>query len=212
MGNCLKKPINNKLPENGYDEKNLEHSSTMLTSEFYQHASSSKQTSDQYHIQDLLNLNFDNLCVFTFNGTITKAKVVDVYDGDTVTIVFYHHDVPVKYHFRMLGYDSPEMKPKKTAPHRELEIQAGQVAKQQMIILTQNKLVWVRFTKEEKYGRLMGELFDIDVNSPDHFQGTENNINEYMIKNGFGKPYHGAKKESFTEKELHAIVRKNSLK
>lgn len=217
MGNCQKKSVNNKIPESGYEVKKLEHSDTMLVSEFYQQASSSNQSSvhippDPYHTQDLMNLNFDNLCVFTFNGVITKAKVVDVYDGDTVTIVFYHHEVPVKYHFRMLGYDSPEMKPKKNEPNRELEIQAAQVAKHQMVNLTQNKLVWVKFTKEEKYGRLMGELFDIDVNSTDHFQGTENNINEYMVKNGFGKPYHGAKKDTFTEKELHVIIKKNNLK
>ena len=70
-------------------------------------------TNDKYHTADLLNQSFSDLEKFTYAGLLTKAKVVDVYDGDTITIVFYHNGQPIKDSFRMLGYDSPEMKPRK---------------------------------------------------------------------------------------------------
>ncbi len=40
---------------------------------------------NNYHEEDLEKNNFNNLKIFSFDGLITKCKVVDVYDGDTIT-------------------------------------------------------------------------------------------------------------------------------
>lgn len=161
---------------------------------------------DPYHIQELNNRSFEELSHFTHNGLIVKAKITDVYDGDTVTIVFYRNNVPVKYPFRMLGYDAPEIKPKKISPFRQLEIEAAQIARQQLIDRLGNQLVWLRFSKEEKYGRLMGEIFLPNPNDPNHFEGTEENINQWMINHNYGKPYQGGQKIAFTEDELRRLI------
>jgi endonuclease YncB( thermonuclease family) len=165
-----------------------------------------KQEYDKYHEQDLLNNSFSTLQKFTFSGIITKCKVVDVYDGDTVTIVFYHNDQPIKDTFRMYGYDSPEMKPLKTVQNRDLHIQAAKISKNIMLNLTKDKILWVKFNNEEKYGRLMGGLyFQEPVNN------TIKSINDYMIENGYGKAYKGEHKDEFTLDDLNKIIKKNEI-
>jgi endonuclease YncB( thermonuclease family) len=163
------------------------------------------QIVDPYHTSELITNSFTDLNKFTFKGMLTKAKVVDVYDGDTVTIVFYFHNLPVKDSFRMYGYDSPELKPLKTTPHRELHINAGKVAREYIKRRLLEKIVWVKFLQEEKYGRLMGSLYTISPHSPDQFLGNEEEINQTMITKGYGKPYKGGTKSEFTEQELTQI-------
>ena len=69
---------------------------------------------------------------FTFEGRLVQALVTDIYDGDTVTIVFFNGNEPVKYSFRMLGYDAPEVKPKKITENYDLHKRAGQVARDKL--------------------------------------------------------------------------------
>jgi len=162
----------------------------------------SQNTPDEHHTTDLQNNSFSKLQKFTYNGRITKCKVTDVYDGDTVTIVFYDNDRPIKDSFRMFGYDAPEMKPLKTTPNRELHISAAKVSKKILQNLTKDKIVWVKFCNEEKYGRLMGHLY---FNNPiDNINSKS--INDYMIENGFGKVYNGGQKSEFTFQDLNAIM------
>ena len=146
---------------------------------------------------NILNGNFDDLQLFTFNNQLHQAKVVDVYDGDTITIVIIFRGEQSKYKFRMLGYDSPEMKPRLNIENRDLHIQAASVAKK---FLKQylNKIIWIKFTKEDKYGRLMGNVYEDSK--------LESCINQKMISKGLGKEYDGGKKSQFTQQELTNIV------
>ena len=41
-----------------------------------------------YDMNKLNNINSDDISIFSLNGYSTQAKVVDVYDGDTCTVVF----------------------------------------------------------------------------------------------------------------------------
>lgn len=167
-----------------------------------------KETFSKEKIQDyemeLRNHSFDQLPKFTFNGFITKAKVVSIYDGDTITIVFYYHDSPIKDSFRMYGYDSPELKPLKTLPERKLHVRAGYVARDYLSSLIIDQIVWVSFMKEEKYGRLMGTIYFYHQGQiqPDE----KDNINHHMLEKGLGKPYEGGHKSEFTKDELLRIV------
>jgi endonuclease YncB( thermonuclease family) len=156
---------------------------------------------DKYHEQDLLNNSFSTLEKFSFNNFVTKCKVVDVYDGDTLTIVFYHNDQPIKDSFRMYGYDSPEMKPLKTMQNRELHVQAAKITKNKLINLTKDKILWVKFCHEEKYGRLMGKLY-----FQEPIDDTIKSINDFMIENGYGKSYKGEQKGEFTLNDLNKII------
>lgn len=161
---------------------------------------------DIHHTKDLLKNSFDNLKKFTFEGIITKAKVTDVYDGDTITIVFYYHNIPIKDNFRMIGYDSPEIKPRKDIQNRNLHITAAKHVKEFLRNKLLNQIVWVKFSHEEKYGRLMGDIYMINPNSKNKFIGNEDCINQLMVGNGFGKQYGGGHKTEFTDIELNKII------
>jgi endonuclease YncB( thermonuclease family) len=134
---------------------------------------------------ELVGIDANDIPYFTFNGKELNTKVVDVYDGDTCTIIFKYNKEFVKYKLRMYGYDSPEMRPRKNIDNREEIIKLAHIAKEALIKKVLGKIVKIHFMKEEKYGRLMGNMF----------LGDEN-INEWMINNGYGYPYFGKTKKS----------------
>lgn len=134
------------------------------------------------------------------------AKVVDVYDGDTCTVVIYLFDNLTKFKLRCLGYDSPEMKPPLSSENREEIINNAVKARNYFISKVTNiklldnhhyskdelkevfkinsKLVKVKSHGWDKYGRLLGEIFVDNVN-----------INEDMINNNHGYIYNGGTKK-----------------
>ena len=61
--------------------------------------------------------------LFTFVGKTVTAKVVDLYDGDTVDAVLWVDQKMQRFKVRMYGYDAPESKPLKTVEHRERVIE-----------------------------------------------------------------------------------------
>lgn len=98
------------------------------------------------------------------------------------------------------------MKPLKTTPNRKLHIGAAKISKTMLQKLTKDKILWVKFCDEEKYGRLVGHLyFDNPINS------TAKSINNYMIENNFGKAYRGGQKDEFTLQDLNKIIYKECV-
>ena len=161
---------------------------------------------DPFHTHELIQNTFDDLPHFSFQGNTLIAKVTEVYDGDTATIVFYHLGQPVKHKLRLFGYDAPELKPLKSIPCRELHIQAAQAARDHLKSQILGKLVWVKFCKEEKYGRLMGTIYLVKEDKIDCMCGQEIDMNQQMVGNGYGKAYGGGQKEQFCEEELNKII------
>lgn len=126
---------------------------------------------------------------YSMKGTFKTCKVIDVYDGDTVTIVMMFSKEDIRcYSFRLHGIDTPEMRPPKTHPNRENEIQKAKNAKAYLEGLVMNKIVYIEFVEEEKYGRLMGTIY-LD-------SGRRQNVNEMMVNGGYARRYDGGKKES----------------
>lgn len=124
---------------------------------------------------------------FSLNGMVTKMKVVHVYDGDTIHGIIVLHGTPVKFKIRMMGYDSPEMKPPLNQENREEEKKAALEAKHAISEFILDKIVDVRFFEFDKYGR---PLADVYVNTL--------KINDWMIENGHGYPYKGKTKMKFS--------------
>ena len=60
---------------------------------------------------DLINANAD-IPLFTVSGKYI-AKIVYCYDGDTIHVIFKYNGVLMKFRLRLLGYNAPELKPKK---------------------------------------------------------------------------------------------------
>jgi endonuclease YncB( thermonuclease family) len=160
---------------------------------------------NNYHEKDLEKNNFDDLELFSFQGLVTKCKIVDVYDGDTITIVFYYNHSPIKIKIRMAGYDTPEVKNYKSNENGDLHKKAGLYVKEKLKNKILNKILWIKFDKEEKYGRTMGFLYEIsDTNK---LKENDVCINNWIIDNKYGKIYNGGKKEEFTKEELENIIK-----
>jgi endonuclease YncB( thermonuclease family) len=118
--------------------------------------------------------------------TIT-AKVLSVYDGDTITIGFKFRGNYWKSSLRIYGIDTPELKPRRQGRTEESIIQEKEAAEKARDYLSGRilgKLITVKFNKlNDKYGRLLGEVF----------LGRENLV-ETMIGLGMGYEYGGGKK------------------
>ena len=117
-----------------------------------------------------------------------QARIVDIYDGDTCTIVFNYKGDLIKYKARCFGYDSAEMKPLKSIKNRDEVIKSAKDAKEKFKDLTKwdTMLVFIKFGKFDKYGRILGTVYNND----------KLDINEEMIKLGHGYPYDGGTKRS----------------
>jgi len=143
-----------------------------------------------YYLQKRNNKNTE---LYSLKGKTFRAKVVDVYDGDTITVVFKLDGKYVKYKIRMYGYDSPEMKPSKKLSNRKDIIANAKYAKLKLSNKILNKTVILQCLDWDKYGRLLATVF---LQYSRYFVcTTDENINNWMVEEGLGKLYFGGKKE-----------------
>ena len=105
------------------------------------------------------------------------AKCVEVYDGDTITVVicFDLTNKFLKFKVRLLGIDTPEIRTRD-----KLEKKRGFEARDYLRSLILNKLIYLKCGKFDKYGRLLGTVLSIN----DH-----KNINDLLIDGGYAEPY-----------------------
>ncbi len=141
------------------------------------------------YLHQLQRANVDDIPIYTMAGIKTYARVVDVYDGDTITIVMKHNKKLCKFKVRMHGYDAPEMKPSLSNTNREREKEAALHAKNKLSTLILNKIVILECLQFDKYGRLLGNIYTME----------NLNINDYMIKNVLGcYVYNGGAKKIYS--------------
>ncbi len=102
-----------------------------------------------------------------------KAKIIDVYDGDTVTAIvdlgFLHFQ---EMKLRLYGIDTPEL--------RGAEKEAGIVVRDLVREMILNKEVEIHSYKDKqgKYGRYLANII---------VDGLD--INKWLVDNGHAKPY-----------------------
>ena len=128
---------------------------------------------------------------FNFKGKTFYAKYCNVYDGDSFSVLFFYKNDVIKYKCRMMGYDSPEMKPLLSNENRIHEKELAILAKNRLIELLSmhpTHLIKIECFEFDKYGRLLVNAWNM-VN--------EKSINEIMVEEKHGKPYFGGKKESW---------------
>ena len=144
---------------------------------------------------NLLNKNYklkkadNSIPYYSLKNKSFIGKIVNIYDGDTCTIVIKNQGQLQKYKVRMNGYDSPEMKPKKNILNREKIKEKAIEAKNALKNKINDKLIIIECGDWDKYGRLLGTLFTIKRGKKDI------NINKWMINNNYGYEYHGGKKK-----------------
>ena len=134
-------------------------------------------------------INWDNIDkktkIFTFEGRTCVGKVVDVYDGDTVKIVFPLSDKEperlYKWNCRLINVDTPEIRTKNLK-----EKAYAKEVRNHLRNKILNKIVSVNCKDFDKYGRLLVEIL------------YENeNINTWLIENNYAKKYDGGKKSKW---------------
>ena len=116
-----------------------------------------------------------------------------MYDGDTITIGCKVWGKYFKLKVRMFGYDSPEMKPLKIKPNRELEIKQAKLAKKFLQEQCKNKRLLIDFLEFDKYGRALGNLYVVER---DLCGKRLISINNLMIDSNHGYAYYGGTKKS----------------
>lgn len=134
----------------------------------------------------------ENTKLFSFNTMVKKTKVVSVYDGDTVTLAINMIDDYYKFKCRLMFIDTAERR-----NSNEQEKIAALKARDWLSNLVLNKILYVRCYKWDKYGRLLGVLYE---NKDDAFENKkENSINYKIVENNHGYFYHGGKRKSYSE-------------
>lgn len=135
----------------------------------------------------------ENTPYVSYENIRKKVKVLRIVDGDTVDIAMVSDDTNkiFKYRVRLYGIDTPEKKPLKSNPDREKEMEAAKKSSQGLHkkIEENRYLVTILLSKPDKYGRLLGTLYDE--------KGVD--INQWMVHEGFATPYFGKTKKSFAE-------------
>lgn len=132
---------------------------------------------------------------FTFAGIVTLAKVVDVYDGDTIRFTFRYRGELIQYRVRMLGYDSPEMKPPRAHAERDAVVAAAHKARDALSELILGKVILAALGDFDKYGRVLATLYLADRVAA---LGSAVCVNDWMVRQGHGVPYAGGTKAAFT--------------
>jgi endonuclease YncB( thermonuclease family) len=132
------------------------------------------------------------------------AKVIDVYDGDTCTILYEYENIFLKTKIRINGVDTPEKRikgPLKNTDIGNLQKKAAIHVKNDVVNLLENKIVKVVMNKFDKYGgRVNGDIY-----LPEECNSNKT-LADYLISKKYAKKYSGKKKELWTEKELLFIL------
>jgi len=128
------------------------------------------------------DIKWDDTCEFIF--PVDGGRVIKVYDGDTITIAakmpFKTMTGPIfRFSVRLIGIDTPEMTGK-TADEK----QAAQAAKKFVSDLILNKYVSLKNVKNEKYGRILADVFIEDIH-----------LNDLLLKEKLAIPYDGSTKK-----------------
>jgi micrococcal nuclease len=116
-----------------------------------------------------------------------KAKLIRVVDGDTVdALIDCGFSTFKKERIRLYGIDAPESRTRDKA-----EKKRGLAAKarlKELIKEGKNEfIVETSIDKKGKYGRLLGELFNLS--------GAGTSYNQTLVKEGHATEYYGGKKK-----------------
>ena len=153
----------------------------------------------------LLQFSYDNTPEFTLSDRDFYSKILDIYDGDTVTLTVKVNETYYRMNARLHGIDTPEMR----SCNEDVKHAAKQ-ARNYLIRLITNANPGLEITRQEirnickevnsillvkgkgfdKYGRLLVELWK---------EGDTTSINSQMVSAGYAGVYDGGTKKFWTD-------------
>ena len=154
------------------------------------------------------NQTFDN-CEELFNKKtkiVTIARVVDIYDGDTCTVIFKFRKIYTKFKIRLNGIDTPEMTSKDENQKKKAILAKNRLltlitkndshffenkSKKEIRDLLNSKVYLINLTiyKTDKYGRLLGDLYNYPIKNNDI------SFSQILINENLGYRYDGGTKD-----------------
>jgi endonuclease YncB( thermonuclease family) len=155
----------------------------------------------------------DSIPIFDLKNYTGYAKITSVYDGDTFNAVILLHGRKLKFKFRTLGYDAPDMKSSLGSTDCNEYIKHAKLARDVFKeecgfddralyqswnpLICQSKvngLVWIVCGKNDKYGRPLVTVY--------RNRGDSVSINDLMISYGIVNVYDGRKNKEFITTKL----------
>jgi endonuclease YncB( thermonuclease family) len=148
---------------------------------------------------------------FSLAGQTLLAKVVYVYDGDTVHCVVRLNNQLTKFNCRLMGIDSPEIAPKNIVDKEARQQEVNSAIKSRNYLIERvtdqkvdegmskkdikelckksTKLINIKCHEFDKYGRLLIDIYNTD--------NTNKSINMDMIDNKYAVAYDGGTKTEY---------------
>lgn len=148
--------------------------------------------------------------LFSLKDTKTGARVVSVYDADTITVVIPFAGSFSKFNIRLYGIDTPEMK-SKVAEVRDKAIKARErvinlitsgksanVSKKELqTYLTANiTLVYIECFEQDKWGRTLAKVY--------LKEGDAKSLSDILLDEKLAYPYFGETK--LTEDQQNVVL------
>lgn len=125
-----------------------------------------------------------------YENKLVTAKIVSVYDGDTCNAIFRVADGMPYYNYkvRLVGIDTPEMKPPVNTPNRDIIIAKAKQARDFINEKTAHQLVTLELQGLDKYGRVLAKIY-LSAQPT-----TETCLNTLLIGAGLATAYDGGTK------------------
>ena len=164
----------------------------------------STQNEIEHVSQQFANFNYNSTPHFTLNGKKMYGRVVNVYDGDTITVVLNIFNGFYKFNMRLNGIDTCELK-SKNEKNKELacfarsrlislitdkDISETSLLKDRRMInnfLNKNVYcVWIECLEFDKYGRLLANIYSNE--------NTSESFSNILLKEKLAYKYTGETK------------------
>ena len=140
---------------------------------------------------DLNSLNDAPCFSDCMNGKEVQAKIISVYDGDTVKALFPLNNIVYKWNCRIYGVDTPEIRGSSDKEKKYAYFVRDKLREQ-----INDKIVTFKCFDLDKYGRLLVSIKTDEIDD----------IGNWLIENKFAFPYFGV-----TNKEDWNIYLNNKL-
>ena len=129
---------------------------------------------------------------FSLENETKIGKCVDVYDGDTIQLVFPLQNELYRWTCRLTGIDTPELRTR-----NKTEKKFGYIVRNTLREKILNKMVIIECGEFDKYGRLLGKIYLKQDNDAQSGGGESVSINDWLVQNKYAFPYDGGKKQDW---------------
>jgi endonuclease YncB( thermonuclease family) len=158
-------------------------------------------------LPDLSNQTSSNTPDFSFNGFNTYARLIDVYDGDTITCIFplLSTNQYYKFNIRLYGVDTTEIKNKDlqqkynaflarqhvlnylSQPYTNCSLDSDCPRQSIQQFLDEHVIIiWLKCYNYDKYGRILADAYP--------FNNQDHSISSSLLQNNLAYSYTGGTK------------------